>query len=132
MTRSKFLLAAAFLMSVHGLVTPAGAEAVKQTIVLTEVDPTVLATGWRASDIMGAKVYDDVGVEIGKIEDMIITASGTVPYAVVSVGGFLGIDAHHVVVAASALELVDKKLVLHGASKEFAQCAAEFRLRVLT
>ena len=78
----------------------------------------MLATGWRATDIIGAKVYDDAGDEIGELEDMIITASGTVPYAVVSVGGFLGMDAHHVVVTVSALELMGKKLTLHGATAE--------------
>ncbi len=112
------LLATTALIAALGLAAPAFSEAVKQTIVLTEVDPVVLATGWRVSDIMGAKVYDDAGEDIGKIDDMIITASGTVPYAVVSVGGFLGMDAHHVVVAASALELMGEKLTLHGATTE--------------
>ena len=101
-----------------GLVTPAFSEATKQTIVLTEVDPVVLATGWRATDIIGAVVYDDAGADIGKLEDMIITTSDTVPYAVVSVGGFLGMNAHQVVVPASALEMIEKKLTLHGATKE--------------
>ena len=57
---------------------------------------------------------------------MIITASGTVPYVVVSVGGFLGMDAHHVVVAASALELIDTKLTLHGATKELLKALPNF------
>ncbi|MFC3180554.1 PRC-barrel domain-containing protein [Cypionkella sinensis] len=112
------LLTTAALIAGVAMVAPAFADAAKQTIVLTQVDPVVLATGWRATAIIGAAVYDDAGTEIGKLEDMIITASGTVPYAVVSVGGFLGMDAHHVVVAASALELVGKKLTLHGATKE--------------
>lgn len=124
MKRSTF--ATALLIASLGLGAPVFAEAVKQTIVLTEVDPTILATGWRASDIMGAEVYNDAGDKIGKLEDMIITASGTVPYAVVSVGGFLGIDAHHVVVAASALEMVDKKLTLHGATKESLKALPNF------
>jgi len=94
--------------------------------VLTEVDPTVLTTGWRGSDIIGAKVYDDAGTEIGKLDDLIITTSGTVPYAVVSVGGFLGMDAHHVVVAGSALELVANKLTLHGATKESLKALPDF------
>lgn len=111
-------LASIFLASSLVIAAPVFAEAVKQTVVLTEVDETVLATGWRASDIMGAKVYNDAGDHVGKIEEMIITDSGTVPYVVVSVGGFLGMGTHQVVVAASGLELVDDKLVLHGASKE--------------
>ena len=112
------LLSTAAILAGLGLVAPAISETVKQTVVLTEVDPVVLATGWRATDTIGAMVYDDAGTDIGKLENMIITTSGTVPYAVVSVGGFLGMDAHHVVVAASALELIDKKLTLHGATKE--------------
>ena len=48
------------------------------------------------------------------------------PYAVVSVGGFLGVAAHHVVVAASALELVTAKLTLHGATKESLKALPNF------
>lgn len=86
----------------------------------------MLATGGRASDIIGAKVNDDARVDIGKLENMIITTSGTVPGAVVSVGEFLGMDAHHVVVAAAALELIDKKLTLHGATKETLKALPNF------
>lgn len=124
-TFTTLLSTAAVLVSL-GLVAPAVSETMKQTIVLTEVDQLVLATGWRASDIIGAKVYDEAGVDIGKLDDMIITSSGTVPYAVVSVGGFLGMDAHRVVVAASALELIDKKLTLHGATKESLKALPNF------
>jgi hypothetical protein len=120
------LLLSTTMIAALGLTAPAFSEAAKQTVVLTEVDPVVLATGWRGTDIIGAKVYDDAGVDIGKLEDMIITTGGTVPYAVVSVGGFLGMDAHHVVVAASSLELVDKKLTLHGATKESLKALPNF------
>jgi sporulation protein YlmC with PRC-barrel domain len=120
------LLTTATLIMGLGSVAPVFAEAAKQTIVLMEVDTTVLATGWRATAIIGAKVYNDAGEDIGKLEDMIITSKGTVPYAVVSVGGFLGMDAHHVVVAASSLELVDKKLTLHGATKESLKALPNF------
>jgi sporulation protein YlmC with PRC-barrel domain len=124
-TLSTFLATASMIAGL-GLVTPAFSEVTKQTIVLTEVDPVVLATGWRATDIVGATVYDDAGADIGKLEDMIITSSDTVPYAVVSVGGFLGMNAHQVVVPASALELIDKKLTLHGASQESLKALPNF------
>lgn len=120
------LLSTAAILATLGLVAPAVSETVKQTVVLTEIDPIVLATGWRATDILGAEVYNDAGDKIGKLEDMIITSKDTVPYAVVSVGGFLGMDAHHVVVAASAMELVDKKLTLHGATKESLKALPNF------
>jgi hypothetical protein len=35
-------------------------------------------------------------------------------------------DAHHVVVAASALELIDKKLTLHGATKASLKALPNF------
>jgi sporulation protein YlmC with PRC-barrel domain len=120
------MLSTAAILASLGLVAPAFSEAKKQTILLIEVDPVVLATGWRASDIVGARVYDDAGVDIGKLEDMIITSSDTVPYAVVSVGGFLGMNAHQVVVPATALELIDKKLTLHGATKESLKALPNF------
>ncbi|TKD15703.1 PRC-barrel domain containing protein [Rhodobacter capsulatus] len=96
------------------------------TVTLTEVDPTVLATGYRASEILKADVYNDAGEKVGTLEDMIVTTSGTVPYAVVSVGGFLGMNAHHVVVAGSALQLMGKKLTLHGATKESLKALPNF------
>ncbi len=120
------LLSTAALFATLGFVAPALSETMKPTVLLTEVDPVVLATGWRATDILGADVYNDAGDKIGKLEDMIITTSDTVPYVVVSVGGFLGMDAHHVVVAASALELIDKKLTLHGATKDSLKALPNF------
>jgi sporulation protein YlmC with PRC-barrel domain len=126
MKHLKALFAATSLVAGLGIAAPVLAEATKQTIVLTEIDPLVLATGWRATDVIGARVYNDTGEDIGKIQDMIITDAGTVPYAVVSVGGFLGMDAHHVVVAAAALELVGDKLTLHGATKESLKALPNF------
>ncbi|WP_181443885.1 PRC-barrel domain-containing protein (plasmid) [Rhodobacter capsulatus] len=127
MTYRAILLTTAFLAIgfVGGL--PARAETpMPTTVTLTEVDPTVLATGYRASEILKADVYNDAGEKVGTIEDMIVTTSGTVPYAVVSVGGFLGMNAHHVVVAGSALELMGKKLTLHGATKESLKALPNF------
>jgi hypothetical protein len=121
------LLAAVLFATTLGAVAPGFAETpVPTTVILTEVDPTILATGYRATEIVGATVYNDAGVEVGKLEDMIVTTAGTVPYAVVSVGGFLGMNAHHVVVAGSALELMDKKLTLHGATKESLKALPNF------
>ncbi|WP_075213944.1 PRC-barrel domain-containing protein [Mongoliimonas terrestris] len=120
------LLAAASMIVGLGFVVPAFSEAKKQTLLVVEIDPIVLATGWRATDIIGATVYDDDGKSLGKLEDMIITDAGTVPYAVVSVGGFFGIDAHHVVVAASSMELVNKKLTLRGATIDILKALPNF------
>lgn len=109
-----------------GLAAPLAAQAVRETVTLNQIDPVVLATGWRASVILGAKVHNDAGDEIGTLEDLIITSAETVPYAIVSVGGFLGMNAHHVAVPASALGLVGEKLTLHGATKDSLKALPNF------
>jgi hypothetical protein len=114
------------IVATLGLVAPAMSETVKQTVVLVEGNPVVLACGWRATDIIGADVDTDAGEKIGKLDDRIITASGTFPYVVVSVAGFLGRTAHHVVVAATALDLIDKKLTLDGAMKDSVKVLPDF------
>ncbi|SEN55420.1 hypothetical protein SAMN04488003_1214 [Loktanella fryxellensis] len=106
------------------LAAPTMAEPAAQTAVPTAVDPVVLATWWRATDVIGADAYTDD--RIGKIEALTITSAATIPYAVVSVGGYLGVDAHHVIVAASALELVGARLTLHGAAKASLQALPSF------
>ena len=57
----------------------------------------VAATGqWRASKLVGVNVYNEQNDKIGDINDVIIDASGKVDGVVVSVGGFLGMGEHDV------------------------------------
>ena len=47
---------------------------------------------WRSSDIVGMKVRNSAGQDLGKVEDLVIDVnSGKVRYAAVSFGGFLGV-----------------------------------------
>ena len=47
---------------------------------------------WRSSDIVGMKVRNAAGQDLGKVEDLVIdTSTGRVRYAAVSFGGFLGV-----------------------------------------
>lgn len=105
------------------------APAIAQTaskVVLTEVDPAMLTTAWRASDIIGAKVYDDAGIEIGKVKDLLVVANGSIPFVIVT--NIPGDDelSRSVVVAASDFELLDKKLTMHGGSAEVLMSAPKF------
>ena len=47
-----------------------------------------------------------------------MTRDGKEPYAVLSIGGFLGMGAKLVVVRYDSLKFVDKKIVLPGGSKD--------------
>jgi len=50
-----------------------------------------------------------------------------VSYAIVGTGGFLGLAKHDVAIPVSQFKLVDKKLVLPGATKEALKAIPEFQ-----
>jgi len=114
MTRSIYAIAGAMLLLTLTSGTPALAQGTKQTVTLVEVSPVVLATGYRSSKLVGSPVYNDAKENIGQVDDMIVTTKDSVPFVVLSVGGFLGMGKHYVVVPASSLEVVGGRTTLHG------------------
>ena len=117
MTRLIASLTGAALMAAL-LAAPALSQGAPQTISLMKVDPATLATGYRTSKVVGSKVFNDTNEDIGTVDDLIVTTTDRVPYAVISVGGFLKMGRKHVVVPASALAVEDNKIVVHGATKD--------------
>jgi sporulation protein YlmC with PRC-barrel domain len=105
----------------------AGAQGTPQTVDLVKVDVQKLAAGYRASKVIGSSVVNDRGETIGKIDDLLVSADGKQPYAVLSVGGFLGMGTRLVVVPYETLKLVDKKVVLPGGTKEGLKTMPEFK-----
>jgi putative membrane protein len=79
------------------------------------VQPT--ATQVKAEDVIGSKVVNNKGDKVGKIEDLVVD-NNKVQYAVVSVGGFLGIGAKHVVVPIDQLKLGKDQAYLISAQTE--------------
>ena len=117
MTRRTMILAATILLVATSATVPVFAQGAEQSVSLTEVEPLTLEKGYRSTRIVGSAVYNDAKQGIGKVDDLIITDKDTIPYAVLSVGGFLGIGEHRVVVLASSLEVVDGLITLHDGSK---------------
>lgn len=112
------------------LTTPFGvalAQGAPQTVVLTKVDPQTLATGFRTSKIVGSSVVNDADETVGKIDDLIVTPTEKVPFAVLSVGGFLGMGSKYVVVPFSSLRMRDKQIVLPGATKDQLKGLPDFQ-----
>jgi putative membrane protein len=58
----------------------------------------------QASDVIGSAVVNESGEEVGEIEDLVIDAN-QVEYAVISVGGFLGIGDKDVAIPLDQLKL---------------------------
>ena len=63
-------------------------------------------------------VVNDANETIGKIDDLLVTCDGIEPYAILSIGGFLGMGTHKVVVRYDSLQFADNKIVLPGGTKD--------------
>jgi Transmembrane secretion effector/PRC-barrel domain len=68
--------------------------------------------------LVGSSVLNDANETIGKIDDLLVTRDGKEPYAVLSIGGFLGMGTHLVVVRYDSLKFADNKIVLPGGTKD--------------
>ncbi len=109
------------------LSSPAIAQGVPQTVDIAKINVQKLPAGYRASKVIGSSVVNDGNESIGKIDDLLVSSDGRPPFAVLSIGGFLGIDSHYVVVPYQNLSLVDDKIVLPGATKDMLRMLPEFK-----
>jgi hypothetical protein len=105
----------------------AGAQGVPQVVELAKVDVQTLAAGYRASKVLGSSVVNDADETIGKIDDILISSDGKQPYAVLSIGGFLGMGNHLIVVPYNSLKFGDEKVTLPGGTKDGLKMLPEFR-----
>ena len=117
MKHSITLLAGAAVVAAT-LSGPAFSQGAPQTLSLMKVDPQSVATGYRTSKVVGSTVVNESNETVGTIDDLIVTPNERVPFAVLSVGGFLGMGMKYVVVPYSALQVRNKRMVLPGATKE--------------
>jgi hypothetical protein len=116
--KKTMLLASAAMIGVGLLAAHAKAQGVPQSVEIAKVDVQKVAAGYRASKIIGSSVLNDANETIGKIDDLLVTRDGKEPYAVLSIGGFLGMGTHMVVVRYDTLKFADNKIVLPGGSKD--------------
>ena len=107
--------------------SPARAQVAPQTVELAKVNVQKLAAGYRASKVIGSSVVNDANETIGKIDDLLVSADGKEPFAVLSIGGFLGMGSHLVALPYDSLKFVDKKFVLPGGTKESLKMLPEFK-----
>ena len=115
MKRAMFLATAAML-SLALVAGGASAQGAPQTVEKVNVEK--LAAGYRASKIIGSSVLNDAKQTIGKVDDLLVSPDGKQPYAVLSVGGFLGMGSRLVVVPFDNLKFAGKQVQLPGGTKE--------------
>jgi hypothetical protein len=125
--KDAMILVSAAMLSVALLSGNAGAQGTPQTVDLATVDVQTLAAGYRASKIISSNVVNDAGETIGEIDDVLVSSDGKNPYAVLSIGGFLGMGTHLVVVPYETMKFSDDKATLPGGTKEGLKMLPEFK-----
>lgn len=116
------LLVAGAVMSIG---STSFAQGTQQTIPVLKTDVVRVATGFRATKIIGESVVNDANETVGKVDDIIV-ADGKAPFLILSVGGFLGMGTKLVAVPHETLKVQNNKLVLPGASKDALKDLPEF------
>jgi hypothetical protein len=93
----------------------------------------VATTGYRASKLPGADIYNDQGDrndpgdKIGVLDDFIVGSDANISVAVVSVGGFLGMGDRKVAVPASMFSSNEKgQTVLPDVTTDQLEALPEF------
>lgn len=104
----------------------------KAPLGITVVETEAVVHGWSAKkDLMNKTVINDQKQKIGKIEDLIVTHStdANLPvasFAIIGVGGFLGIGKNDVAIPMEQIKLDQKQLVLPGATKDALKALPPF------
>lgn len=121
---------AALVTLAGGMVIASPTPVFSQAVQLLEVDVKVLGKGYRASKLMGQHVYNDKNEKIGEIDDIVIDRDHVL-FAVLEVGGFLGIGGRLIAVTPESLAVEESgsklKIKLAGASRDAVENSKEFK-----
>lgn len=71
---------------------------------------------WRASKLVGLRVYNDNNESIGSINDLLTDKSGNIKAVVIGVGGFLGMGSHLVAISFDKIKFVNEPVAYTGAA----------------
>ena len=125
--KKAMMLASAALTSVVLLSGPAASQGAPQTVGIAQVDAHRLSAGYRASKIIGSTVLNSADESIGKIDDILVSSDGKEPYAVISVGSFLGMGGRLIIVRYESLKVVGNKIMLADGTKDGLKALPEFK-----
>jgi PRC-barrel domain len=103
------------------------AQGTAQSITASRVDVVQVASGYRASKVIGSPVYNESRDAIGTIDDLIVSPKDNVTYAILSVGGFLGLGTHLIAVPFARLQVAGTQMRLPGATRDSLKALPEFR-----
>jgi hypothetical protein len=97
------------------------------TLGVSATEHTTLTHGWSAKkQILGKPVFNDHNERVGDVDDIIIAPDKSLSYAIIGVGGFLGLGEHYVAIPFNQFKSGDGKYVLPGATKDTLKAIPTF------
>lgn len=117
------------IWSALALALAAGPALPQAGVALVKVDLSVVAQGYRMTKLIGSSVVNDKNEKIGTLDDIVADKDKKqLSFAVLQVGGFLGLGGRLVVVPYESLVIDDhgQKITLPGASKDELKKLSEF------
>jgi sporulation protein YlmC with PRC-barrel domain len=111
---------------------PAAPVAGSAPLGITVVEMEAVVIGRSAKrDLLGKTVVNDKNDKIGKIDDLIISPNKdsntpAASFAIIGVGGFVGIGKRDVAIPMEQLKLQNKQLTLPGATKDALKALPPF------
>ena len=123
-------LAVLTFLALAGPFAATGARGQEQAVV-ARVDVEIVARGYRASTLLHRPVHNSQNQQIGTIDDIIIGHDDRALFAILQVGGFLGIGGHLVAVPYQSKQFNDQsgRITLPGATQAALRGLQEFRYR---
>src|SRR6202048_4958710 len=115
--------------AVLALALATGPASPQAGVQLIKVDLSVVAKGYRMSKLIGTAVINDKNEKIGTVDDVIADKDKKLlSFAVLQVGGFLGLGGRLVAVPYDSLVIDEaaQKVTLPGASKDELKKLSEF------
>ncbi len=103
------------------------AQGAPQSITERHTEVMQTGSGFRASKLSGANVYNRDKDKIGTIDDLVVSPSDHTAFAILSVGGFLGMGKHYVAVPFGDLQINAKQVTMPDATKSSLEALPEFK-----
>jgi sporulation protein YlmC with PRC-barrel domain len=97
------------------------------TLGVTVEEMKLVVLGWSVKrQMLGKDVSNEKNEHVGDIEDVIVSPKKTVSWAIIGVGGFLGLAEKKVAIPMDQLSLKGGKFIFKGATKDALKAMPSF------
>jgi sporulation protein YlmC with PRC-barrel domain len=108
------LAGTALLATIASAQTPTATTDRTDSASGTTISSSSLQGDWRASKLVGLRVYNDNNESLGSINDLLMDKSGNIKAAVLGVGGFLGVGEHLVAIPLDKIKFATEPVAYTG------------------